>query len=163
MSGGPDPLVEVRILGLPLPVWAAAQEHIDGLLREFTLLSNGRQQGIDQHEPAQLLDVLARIQADYEGIASEQEQQLIDAAESGADSIDLTYLVPASTSGACAELEEVLDAADRFCRQGRHLLSLATPPEALAFRRWYLGQFISQINGEDPVPWPEWGRTEPTT
>jgi hypothetical protein len=142
-------LVEVRIIGLPLGLWAATQEHIDGLLREFTLLIAGRQQGLGHHEPRQLLDVVAEIQADYEGTTA-QQQQLVDAFESGAETIDLTELVPTTTAIACTRLGEALDAADRYCRQGDHLLSLATPLEALAFRRWYLGEFIAQINGEPP-------------
>ncbi len=162
MTGDPQGLVEVRIIGLPLAVWAAAQEHVDGLLREFALIGAGREQGLDHHEPRQLLELVARIQAEYEGVSADQEQQLIDAAESGAQSLDLTYLVPASTALACADLGRALDAADRYCRQGDHLLSLATPPAPLAFRRWYLGEFVAQIGGDAPTPWPEWVSTQPS-
>lgn len=160
---GTGDLVEVHIVGLPLALWALAQEHLDGLLREFTLLMSATHQGIDQHEPRQLLELLAELQSDYEGISADQEKQLVDAVESRVDAIDLVYAVPPSAADACRRLAEVLDAADVYCQAGDHLLSLATPPGALAFRRWYLGEFISQTEGGQPVSWPEWqagaGRT----
>ncbi len=49
-----------------------------------------------------------------------------------------------------------MDEADDYCRAGQHLLTLVTPPEALAFRRWYLGEFVRQIAGEQPRPWTDW-------
>ena len=32
-------LVPVRVLRIPVPIWAKTQEHIDELLREFTLIA----------------------------------------------------------------------------------------------------------------------------
>lgn len=151
------------MVGLPLALWALAQEHLDGLLREFTLLTAGAHLGVEQHEPRQLLELLAELETDYEGISATQEKQLVDAVESGTDAIDLVYAVPPSAASACRRLAEVLDAADDYCRAGDHLLSVATPPGALAFRRWYLGEFVAQIEGAPPLSWPEWqaagGRT----
>lgn len=153
---GTGGLVEVRIIGLPLVLWALAQEHLDGLLREFTLLTTGSRPGTEQHEPPHLVDILAELQKDYEGISAEQEKQLVDAVDSGADSIDLVYAVPPSAADACRRLAEVLDAADIYCQEGDHLLSVATPPAALAFRRWYLGEFVAQIGGAPALSWPDW-------
>jgi uncharacterized protein YfaT (DUF1175 family) len=34
-------------------------------------------------------------------------------------------------------------------------LQRASPPEAVAFRRWYLGEFTAQLQGEPPLPWPQ--------
>ena len=30
-----------------------------------------------------------------------------------------------------------------------------TPPEALEYRRWFLGEFTRQCRGDAPTPWPE--------
>jgi hypothetical protein len=46
----------------------------------------------------------------------------------------------------------MLNRADDYCRQGA-LLTLATPDDLVAFRRWYLGEFRAQINGARPTPW----------
>ena len=52
----------------------------------------------------------------------------------------------------------MLDEADRYCRQGRHLLTLATPDDLLAYRRWYLREIAEQLAGAAPVPWPVYAR-----
>ena len=48
---------------------------------------------------------------------------------------------------ASQHLGAIFDEADAYCRSGEHLLSLATPPDALRFRRWFLGQMVDQIAG----------------
>jgi len=40
----------------------------------------------------------------------------------------------------------------------QQLLTLATPAEAKSFRDWYLGQFVGRIEGQPPLPWPEFGQ-----
>ena len=50
------------------------------------------------------------------------------------------------------ELTGLLEEADDYCRRGE-LLTLATPPELVAFRNWYLGQVVEQIDGRPPTPW----------
>ena len=54
---------------------------------------------------------------------------------------------------AAAEFDALLDEADDYCRAGETLLTLATPAPALAFRRWFLGEFVRQAAGEPPRPW----------
>ena len=49
----------------------------------------------------------------------------------------------------------MLDEADEYCRRGDHLLTLATPPEELRFRRWFISEFVDQVNGAPPTPWPD--------
>ncbi|MBA2438213.1 MAG: hypothetical protein H0V52_07665, partial [Acidimicrobiia bacterium] len=57
---------------------------------------------------------------------------------------------------ACITLGELLDESDEFCKKGEHLLTLTTPAEPLALRRWFLGEFVAQIDGADPTPWDKW-------
>jgi hypothetical protein len=64
--------------------------------------------------------------------------------------------VPSSARDACIELEKLLDEADEFCRSGEHLLTLAASPEVVSFRRWFLTEFVRQIDGEDPISWAEY-------
>lgn len=157
MSGSADrDLSEVRILGFPVELQARAQEHMDDLLREFMLIAAANEQGPHADVPRQLLDLIQEVQRDYSGATLEQEAQLVEARESGTPNIDLLYRIPSSVAKAATRLGEALDEADSYCLAGEHLLTLATPPEALDFRRWYLGQFISQIGGDPPTPWGEW-------
>lgn len=157
MNGEPDPFVEVHLLRLPLAIWSETQEHMDELLREFTLLQAGEANPKDHPAPRRLLELVAELQADYAGVASDQEEQLAAAAEAGERSLDLTYRVPVGVGDACRRLEAALDEADRYCREGDYLLTLATPPASAAFRRWFLGQFVDQIDGKPPRSWDDWG------
>lgn len=149
--------VEVRILQLPLDVFARVDERMDGLMREFTLIAASEAKGGGEaHVPRQLMALIEELQHDYSSLTANQEAQLAEAAGAGDDTIDLVYHVPAEVSEACVRLDEALDAADEYCRAGEHLLSLAPEPDELGFRRWYLGEFVRQIDGHPPQPWPQW-------
>ena len=60
--------------------------------------------------------------------------------------------MPAALAAAARRLRTLLDEADAFCRAG-DLLTLATQPEGVAFRHWYLDEFQRQIDGRPPRPW----------
>ena len=150
-------LVDVHLLEVPVDVWARTQEHTDELLREFALMSSDPASSGDV--PVRLTHLIEVLTTMYSGVGSEQDAQLYAAAEAGESRIDLSFSVPLATSEACLVLGETLDAADDYCRAGRHLLTLATPEELQRFRRWYLGQFVDQIGGAAPTPWPAYAGT----
>jgi hypothetical protein len=147
-------IVQVRLRELPVPVWARTQQATDELLREFALASAAP---ADEHKhplPARLTALIASLTERFAGVSSEQEQQLFDAADAGVPVIpELVFTVPAEAAAASRALGDMLDEADDYCRAGRHLLTLAAPDEVVAFRRWYLSEFIRQTDGEPPVPW----------
>jgi hypothetical protein len=148
-------LVDVHLLEMPVDVWARTQEHTDELLREFALMSSDPESAAEV--PVRLTHLIEVLTATYSGVGSTQEAELFAAAETGQPQIDdLAFTVPLATAEACIVLGETLDAADEYCQTGQHLLTLATPKELQRFRRWYLGQFVDQIRGADPVPWPSY-------
>jgi hypothetical protein len=155
---GPD-LVEVRIEQLPLEVYRSAAEHSDELLREFALI---KERDVDEGRsvPRRLLALVAELGERFSAFSTEQTTQLESALERGESVLDLVYRVPPEARQATIELDAMLDEADRFCREGKELLTLATPPAALAFRRWFLEEFVRQIDGEPPLPWPDYCRRE---
>jgi hypothetical protein len=149
-----DELVTIQVIGIPIAVQARAQEHADELTRELTLIgARLRQEGNIRDLPALLVTLIEQLNARYSRFTTEQEQLLADATARGDDAIDLTYQLPASAAAHAQELGALLDQADVYCRTGRHLLTLATPDDLVAFRRWYLSQFIDQVAGQPPVPW----------
>jgi hypothetical protein len=149
-----DDLVTIQVIGIPIAVQARAQEHADELTRELTLIgAQLRQEGNIRDLPALLVTLIEQLNARYSRFTTEQEQLLADATARGDDTIDLTYQLPASAAAHAQELSALLDQADVYCRTGRHLLTLATPDDLVAFRRWYLSQFIDQVGGQPPVPW----------
>ncbi len=162
MSAGQDlgPLVEIHVRRLPVRIWALAQEHTDELLREFTLIAEQVRDEPDGPDarpvPVRLTRLVEEVTANYSGFTGEEEARLFRAAADGEGEIDLTYKVPAAVSAAARHLADLLDEADDYCRAGEHLLTLATPPELVRFRNWFLEEFIRQVDGAPPLPWPDY-------
>lgn len=144
-------LVTVRIVGLPVGVQLRAAEHGDELMREFALMSSVGPAGV----PARLTALVEELRRRFSGFTLQPEQELADAVARGADTVDLEYVVPAAAADAAAVLDALLDEADEFCRAG-DLLTLATPPDAVAYRRWFLSEFSRQAAGEAPTAWADW-------
>lgn len=149
----PPELVEVRIIGMPLGVYRRAGEQNDELLREFALI-NARHPGPGHEVPARLLALSEEVAARFSGFTVDTESELAAAVARGDASIDLTYVVPREAAEASRQLAALLDEADGYCRGGGELLTLASSDEVMAFRRWFLGEFIDQIAGAAPRPWP---------
>lgn len=148
-------LVTVRLLELPLDLQGRSQEHSDELTREMTLIAEQmRQQGDSGGLPQRLVELISTLTEQYSMFTVEQEQQIAAAQRAGQETIDLEYRVPASAAEAATAVGAIFDEADAYCQAGQHLLTLATPPELVAYRNWYLQQFVDQIAGADPVPWP---------
>lgn len=147
-------LVEVRLLRLPLDVWQRTQEHVDGLLREFTLIVQDEE--ARAATPGRLLSLIEEVSAGYGEFSAEQRLEMVAALERGEREIDLRYEVPPGAAGAARQLGDMLDAADEYCRTGDHLLTLAAPPEAVRFRKWFIGEFVDQVGGRQATPWPDY-------
>jgi anti-anti-sigma factor len=69
--------------------------------------------------------------------------------------VPLEYRLPPAAADASRRLGELLDEVDDYCRARGHLLTLVPPDDAVAYRHWFLGEFIGQIGGAEPVPWPQ--------
>lgn len=147
-------LVEVHLRALPLDVWQRAQEHVDGLLREFVLIVQDEE--ARAATPGRLLALIEELSAGYGEFSEEQRREMQAAMERGDRVIDLTYRVPAAAAGAAQQLADMLEEADDYCRRGDHLLTMATPSESLRFRRWFISEFTGQIAGRPPTAWPDY-------
>jgi hypothetical protein len=150
-----EPLVPILLTGIPLSLHSRAQAHGDELTREFRLIAEQLREHPDAHLPRRLVDLTDQLAATYGMLTEEQEDELEAALASGAASIDLAYLLPAHVAEAATTLGEVLDEADDYCRAGQHLLTLATPDDCVAYRRWFLEEFVRQARGAAPTPWAE--------
>jgi hypothetical protein len=153
-----DPLIRVRLVELPIDVQVQAQQHADELTRELVLVGEQmHQRGAAPNElPVRFVELVTALSHRYSMFTAEQEQQLASAIASGAQSVDLEYTVPASAAAAAKSLGEILDEADDYCRAGQLLLTLATPPPLVTYRRWFLDQFVGQAAGSAPESWPQY-------
>ncbi|MBA2729865.1 MAG: hypothetical protein H0U48_03845 [Euzebyaceae bacterium] len=152
-SSGLD-LHRVRLVALPLDVMARAQEQHEGLLREFALIANPHP-NTDYDVPRRLLDVATALRERFAAFTAEPNALIERAMQRGDRSIDTQMQLPVEAREAALSLAALLEEADDYCRKGE-LLTLATPPELVTFRRWYLGQIVDQIEGAAPVAWPTW-------
>ena len=151
-------LYQVRLRQLPVQLWSRSQEQHDALMREFALMSVPTEESeLNQHVPTRLRQLIDTLTADFEGVSTAQEQQLYDAAGAGQEVIEeLVYTLPRAAASASQALGAMLDEADAYCRQGKHLLTLAADEELVRFRRWFLDQFVDQAAGRAPVAWPDY-------
>lgn len=149
----PD-LQEVRLIGVSIDAYRRSSEHHDELQREFALITEGRREDTQGSDavPARLLALIADLGARFSGFTAGPTAELRAAMARGDERIDLSYSLPAEVGPAASEFDRMLDEADAFCRSG-DLLTLATPPDVLAFRRWFLGEFVGQLAGAPPTPW----------
>lgn len=145
-----DDLRVVRLLGFPVGVYMRASEHSDELMREFALI---REDGSDQI-PARLLALVEELRGRFGAFTAGPTDAIQEASVRGDATIDLRYEVPAAAGDAAVQLGRLFDEADAFCRAG-DLLTLATDAEGLAFRDWFLDEFVRQIDGLPARPWPE--------
>lgn len=157
LSGEPQ---DVLLLEVPLDVHArAVQWHAD-LMREFALISIGEEGGREDDDgggtvPSRLLNVVAELRDKYAALTTASAQELEAALQRGDATADVTYTLPAEAAADIRHFAKLLEEADDFCRSGE-LLTLAAQPDVAAFRRWFLGEFIRQLEGAAPTPWSTW-------
>lgn len=143
--------MKVRLLDLPVELWARTDDETRDLMREFALI------GLDKHHlevPNRLLQLVTDLQVSYGDLGEVQTAILQRASETGAAYVDeLVYEVPVRIEADIIRLGQMLDEADQYCLAGEHLLSLAASPGAKAFRQWFIDEFCRQVGGAAPVSW----------
>jgi hypothetical protein len=160
-----EPLFEVRLVQLPVALWAHTQERTDELIREFSFMAAHLHDPTESGAfPTRLVTLIEALTSRYGPVTAQQDTRLAAAAAAGDVEIPLlSFRVPASVADAAVELARTLNESDDYCAQGEHLLTLATAPELVLFREWCLGDFTRQINGRAPRPWSDYVRAEAST
>ena len=149
-------LAEVRFLNAPVELMFKADQHHQELMREFALIQLS-DDSAKQDVPARLLEVVERQRRQFSILAFRRTDELAEAIKRGDPYIDMEIDVPSDTAGPAAlEMLTTLAEADEFCRRGA-LLTLATPPEYVAFREWFFGEIVRQLDGNPPTPWRDSG------
>lgn len=149
-------LHHVSLLAVPVKLRARSLQHAEELVREMTLISQDSHHDDNHTLPARLVELAKEVKSTYGAFTAQADEQFAAALARGDEVIDeIDYSVPASFGPFARHLIEILDEADRYCRAGQHLLTLATPPDIAAYRMWVLTEFERQLAGERPIPWPE--------
>ncbi|WP_298461309.1 hypothetical protein [uncultured Cellulomonas sp.] len=148
-------LVQVRLVGVPLPLRARSVEHGQDLLRKLALVQIAAGQPDTRSVPQRLLDVADELGTTYGSFTAGPTAEMDAALDRGVETMDLTYEVPAHARAFIHQVVEVLKDAEEFCRAGKYLLTLAAPPDVAAYRSWIFGKFDRQIVGGSPISWAD--------
>jgi PAS domain S-box-containing protein len=151
----PDGVVQVRLLGVPLLVHAAWQQHIEAMLREYLLatLDEGTgEEAVALHAEASDALALLAEHLPRPDLGEGLEQMMAAALDPAVSSADATVPVPAVSVPHFASLDRALDAAVAAAQRDV-FLTPPTQPELQAFRRWVCRQVAEQSKGAVPEPW----------
>ncbi|MBV8560712.1 MAG: hypothetical protein JO050_08055 [Acidimicrobiia bacterium] len=149
-----------KLLAVPVGLYFEASRHMAELAREFTLISFGERSGMNEHVPAALLELVSELRGPHRSDTDAIRLQFEEAARSGQETVDVEIPADETVVELTERITTLLDAADAFCRSG-DLLTLAAPPEIVAWRHWWRDQVVDQVRGQvDPRPWTPVGRRE---
>ena len=157
---GPEPIsdtaVELRLLGLDVPLYSSLARQYHELRRELRLLSLSHQS--DYPLAGDLTSMFANFERQFPATFGDQ----VRAAEKGAvPRVDLTFSMMPEAAPIFVTMTEMFDVADAFCRAER-LLSLARTPAQRSLQNWLLGEMVHQRGGATAQPWaghPDAGAT----
>ena len=147
MSDSPD-MIEFEIRDVPLKAYVAFHRHYRELRREVRLLALAHE--ADYPLAKDLSDLFGSLEQPlHDGMGASQVEAALEAGET---TTDVHVVMARSSASLIGRFMELLDLADAFCREER-LLSLARTPEQQEFQEWFLGEFVRQADGEEPLPW----------
>ena len=150
--------VEVCLLGLPLRLLVASQEHHDTLVRELRLMALAPSRGSFVTHPTRpsadtgLVALVEELGVRHAAARARRDSEIQKSLDAGLLQIDQVFAVPITAAEEMRWLVSLLAAADLYCDQNA-LLTLARPPMVRQFSAWYLEEIIGQIAGRSPRRW----------
>lgn len=147
---------DVHLLELPLDVYARAMQRQEDVLRELALIAISEASDGGTTAPSRLAALIDQLSARFSTFAEVTRPRITSALVDGhPDRIDVTLTAAISKGEDAQRLRDLLDEVDEYCRRG-DLLTLARTPGLTTFVHWYLDEFIGQLRGAEPVPWPRY-------
>lgn len=144
----PSELFTIRLLGMPVELFAHLRRHFNELGRELRLLAitDG------ERYPLAVEFSEAYLQVEFERRQVVGLDALDQAIADGLPSVDLTYQAPPTAPATMQRLARLLDAVyDQL--SGQVLLSVRPPDDVLDLEHWYFGEFSRQAGGEEAIRW----------
>ena len=150
-----DDTVEVVLLDTPLLLHAAWQEHAEGLLREYLLVS------LDDDDPMEALtahaaasDAISLLHQHIlePHLGEDPETVMAQAVDPEVASRQVVLPVPRTSVPNFRVLDETMETALALADSGT-LLTPPIQPEVRALRRWLCQEVSGQATGEPPSAW----------
>lgn len=152
-SGGD--VVSVVLLNLPLLLHAAWQEHAEGLLREYLLVSLDADDPIDALEAhAAASDAISLLHQHLPRppLGEDPDELMAHAVEPAVSSPREEVAVPRASVAHFRVLDTVMDSAIALAESGA-FLTPPIQPELRELRRWLCREVSRQADGEPPTTW----------
>jgi PAS domain S-box-containing protein len=155
-GAGPDDLVEVVLLGVPLLTHMAWQEHAASLLREYLLfqLDAGTEDTVVFEAHAAASDAMSVLfeQIPAPVLGSDPQALMASATEHGVTEEQVVLRMSAFAAASFRRLDHLLEAAAALA-DARGWLTVPTQPELRQLRRWLCRQVRDQQAGGVPEAW----------
>jgi serine phosphatase RsbU (regulator of sigma subunit)/anti-sigma regulatory factor (Ser/Thr protein kinase) len=152
-----DPRFTIRLGDVPTDLLIAAKAHVDNIAREFHLAAQGAASGTGKALHGPLAELVHTVVHRFTDARASIKRQAVAAVGRGDDRTELILTLPASSADAGEAYLAALDEADEWARAAR-LLTLETPPQHRAFRRWYVESLVAQLRAAaagTPLPPPQ--------
>lgn len=144
-----EPLVTVRLLGVPLDLRERSRVHVATLRRELALVEAGEEASAG----SRLAELTDELQDRFGPFVAAPTAEADAARAAGRETVDLVLEVPVEAADAAERTARLLDEVDELCQRGE-LVTLVTPPDLVAFRRWVAEEVVEQIrHARPPRPW----------
>ena len=146
------------LLGLPVRLLVASQEHHDTLVRELRLMALAPSRdaaltgGTRSSADGGLVALVEELGVRHAASRARRDGEIQKSLDAGLLQIDQVFSVPVGAAGEVQKLVSLLAAADLYCDQNA-LLTLARPPIVRRFSAWYLEEIIGQVDGRSPTRW----------
>ncbi|HEU0131047.1 MAG TPA: hypothetical protein VFQ85_08660 [Mycobacteriales bacterium] len=149
------PAKRVRLVGVPVALFLAAEQHTNDLLREIALMAAAR-----PGTGHLFSDTLSTAETYAHRPASVRDrivESIGIAQRAGWDTVTVDVEADESAADGALAWEELLRRFDAMSRDER-LLTLPADGELVAYRSWYVRELVEQVRtGRDPVPWARAG------
>jgi hypothetical protein len=143
----------VRLLGVPVELFCAAERHTNDLLREVALMAAARA----DLEPGHLFSELLATADAYAHRPAAVRRAIADAVaaaqRAGLATVDVDLAADDLAADGALAWEELLRRFDAMSRE-EQLLTLPAGAEVAAFRGWYVRELVEQVRtGREPARW----------
>ena len=146
--------VDVQFRELPVALFSLVSQYNDELLREFRLILADKTN--TTHEvSAPLMRIIEEMSREFTAFVRPVRAAVESAIDQQLEQTNLVLPFPSAMRDWVQEFAHQFSEADRYCEAGK-LLTLPAAPEIIAFRAWFLGQLLAQLDGAAPTSWTQY-------
>ncbi|HET9442404.1 MAG TPA: hypothetical protein VFO65_03715 [Acidimicrobiales bacterium] len=130
---------------VPVRLFLESQDHQHDLIRELQLIHLGQRFDVGTDDVSrELAELIAGILSRYREVRTATRDQALAALDRGDERVTLSVPVREGMAEALQRWLELLEQADRLCREGE-LLQLAARPEIRGLRHWYVERLVAAL------------------